>query len=312
MNRRQFLAGSAAAGTLALARPGQLIAEPAKPSQALRLVLIHTNDVHSRLDPMDTGDYKGLGGVEARAAAIRKLRAEHDQTLVLDAGDMLQGTPYFNLFGGEAEFRAMSAIGYDAATAGNHDFDNGTQSLADNITRHGNFPVLNCNYDVKDTPLAGRLRESVTFEKAGLRIGVIGVGISLEGLVMKELHEGVIYKNPITEVERVAKVLRNDEKCDFIICLSHLNLNATGQNRSGEPGDRDIAARIPEVDVVIGGHNHFFLEQPDRVWRAKSPAFIGQAGWGGTHLGLMALDIFERDKKTLATARLHEASLALT
>ena len=312
MNRRQFLAGSAAAGALAMVRPGQLFAEPVKPSQALRLVLIHTNDVHSRLDPMDSGEHKGLGGVEARATTIRSLRAAHPHTLLLDAGDMLQGTPYFNLFGGEAEFKAMSAIGYDVATAGNHDFDNGTQSLADNITKHGNFPVLNCNYDVRDTALAGKFRESVVFEKAGLRIGVVGVGIKLDGLVMNELHEGVIYKNPVTEVERVAKVLRNDEKCDFIICLSHLNLNSVGQNRSGEPGDRDIAARIPEIDVVIGGHNHFFLDQPDRVWREKSPAFIGQAGWGGTHLGVMSLDIFERDKKALATAQLFGASPVLT
>lgn len=300
LTRRNFLAaGALTVGGLAAGFPTML---PARPASALRLVILHTNDVHSHLEPMNRGANKGLGGAPARSAFIQRMRAENRHVLLLDGGDILQGTPYFNLYGGEAEFLAMNHVKYDAGTIGNHEFDNGVEHLAMLIRDHAKFPMLKCNYGMDGTPLEGLTREYKVVEKEGLRIGLLGLGIRLEGLVSPTHFGDVRYYDPVEHASRVAKHLRNEENCDFIICLSHINLMARHERgHITEPGDRDVIAEVPEIDVVVGGHNHVFMHHPEVRWRGtrRNPGYVLQAGWGGTHIGVSHFDIYGRGQREL-------------
>ncbi len=314
MNRRRFLQGTAGlAGAAALGlRPAGLPAAVEKPASAVRLTIIHTNDVHSHLEPKNSGDYAGLGGAAARAALIRKIRRENDHVLLVDAGDFLQGTPYFNLFKGEAEAVAMNETGYLASAIGNHEFDPGIERLAEVARKHMDFPFLCCNYDFRNTPMKGLTRESMIVEKAGLRIGLLGLGIKLDGLVYPGYFGDTRYLDPIIEGRRVARELRNEKGCDFVICLSHINILSSHEQRSdnAEPGDRDVIREVPEIDVIVGGHNHYLLPTPDVLNRRGSVGYVHQAGWAGTHLGLLQFDVYAKDQKELAaggTAAVHTA-----
>jgi len=301
MRRREFLRTAAGiAGAVALGGPGAALG--GKPSSALRLTILHTNDVHSQIEPMDAGDFAGFGGASARSALIKKLRGQNDHVLLLDAGDMMQGTPYFNLFQGEVEMKVMNGMGYDAATIGNHDFDAGIERLADLTRNHAEFPILNCNYEFANTPMKGLARDYLIKEVDGARIGLLGVGIKTEGLVPANLVGETRYLDPVAEARRVAQRLRNDEKCDLIICLSHINLLEREKQLSKEPGDRDLIREVPELDLVLGGHNHYLLDRPEGHFRdkEKTMGYVAQTGWGGTHLGVIQVDLFgkgERDVK---------------
>ena len=220
-NRRDFirtLMGSAAFFSLA-STPLELFAK----HEIIKLTILHTNDVHSRIDPFPKNDpkYPGMGGAARRATLIKQIRAKEANVLLLDAGDIFQGTPYFNLYGGELEFKLMSDMGYDAATIGNHDFDNGIDGLAKQLP-HAKFPFLNLNYDFSDTPMAGSVLPYKIFQKAGLTIGVMGIGIELAGLVDSKLYGKTIYSNPLQMADDTALMLKKNWKCDLVICLSHL------------------------------------------------------------------------------------------
>jgi 5'-nucleotidase len=189
-----------------------------------KLTILHTNDVHSRIDPfpMDGGPNQGQGGVAKRAALIEKIRKEEKNVLLFDAGDIFQGTPYFNYFKGELEIKMMSALGYDAATIGNHDFDGGIENLKNQLSAHAKFPMLNCNYIMKDTAMDGFSLPYQIFKKCRLKIGVTGVGVKLENLVPNQLTGGIQCEDPILRAEKTASFLKNEMKCDYVICLSHL------------------------------------------------------------------------------------------
>lgn len=281
MQRRQFLrTGLTAVGVVGL---GGLPLAALDPAKVIKLTILHTNDVHSRIDPFpdDGGPYAGKGGILARKALIQQIRQEEDRVLLLDAGDIFQGTPYFNLFGGEVELKAMSALGYDATTLGNHDFDAGIDGLL-KVMPHANFPFLNVNYDFSDTDLLGRIAPYKVFEWPALRVGVFGLGIELLGLVPAELYGGVRYNHPVEPANRTARFLRREEKCDLVICLSHLGY----RSNSGQIKDPDLAAASEDIDLIIGGHSHTFLEKPDLVLnRVGQAVVINQVGWGGIVLG---------------------------
>lgn len=300
-SRRQLLrttlgmaAGAAMAGVA-----GPLMAQ--KAASALRLTILHTNDIHSHLDPAKEGEFAGLGGAPARSALINSFRRAQDNVLLFDCGDMFQGTPYFNLYGGEPELKVMSAMHYDAGTLGNHDFDNGVEALTKNVGAHAMFPLLNGNYDLSSTPLAGLTRETLVLERAGLRIGLLGLGIRLDGLVSPRLFEGVVYRDPITDGRRLAQRLKNDERCDLVIALSHISTNGrVAPGGENDPGDRDLVAAVPEIDIVLGGHNHWLFPEPEFYPRAgASHQLVNQAGWAGTHVGRLTLDVFEAGKYEL-------------
>ena len=303
MKRREFL--KTTAGAVGLAAIGMPALLHARPASALRLTIVHTNDVHSHLEPKSEGEFAGLGGAPARSAVIERLRGENEHVLLLDAGDTIQGPPYFNLFQGEPEMRAMSAQGYVASTIGNHEFDPGMERLADVIRDYANFPFLNSNYDFRNTPMEGLTRESLLIERAGMKIGLFGLGIKLEGLVSGRLFGETRYLDPIASARRAARRLRHEEGADFIVCLSHINILTRDQrHEDAEPGDRDLIREVPEIDVILGGHNHVLLARPEVTPRPGGPGYVNQAGWAGTHLGILHFDVYGRDKKELAGAAL--------
>lgn len=292
MKRRSFLQKTSitAAGILL---SGGYLAGMNDPER-YKLTLLHTNDVHSRLDPfpMDGSRMQGLGGVTRRAALIQKIRQEEPHVLLVDAGDMLQGTPYFNVFGGEPEFSSMSAMKYDAGILGNHDFDGGLD-LLDKQWHHLNFPILNANYQVEDTVLEGRVGDYKILERGPIRIGVFGLGIELDGLVPGALYGGVRFDDPLPVAQRTARLLKK-KGCHLVICLSHLGF----KYETNRISDIVLAQRSEDIDIIIGGHTHTFLEQPEVVQNTVgAPVYVGQVGWAGTVLGRM--DIwFEKNYKT--------------
>lgn len=293
MDRRSFLRNTAYTSIVLSSGTFPLMASPFAP-EITKLTILHTNDVHSRIDPfpMDGSKNEGLGGAAKRASLIKKIRSEEKNVLLFDAGDIFQGTPYFNFFGGELEMKLMSEMGYDAATIGNHDFDLGVDGLEKQLI-HANFPLLTCNYDFSDTVLNGKTQPYKIFKKDGIKIGVFGVGIELNGLVPASLYKGTIYKDPLVEAENTSKFLKEQKMCDFVICLSHLGY----KYNENKVSDQVLASASSHIDLILGGHTHTFLNTPDRVVnKANKPVIISQVGWAGIVLG--RLDIyFERNKK---------------
>lgn len=248
-----------------------------------RLTILHTNDVHSRLEPFpaDAGKFAGQGGIAARLALVEKIRAEEEQVLLLDAGDIFQGTPYFNLYKGEPEIKAMSLLLYDATTMGNHDFDAGVEGFAAQLP-HANFPVLVANYDFSQTVLEGKTKPYQIFRKGGLKIGVFGLGIQLKGLVPDDAYGKTHYIEPVQTARSISEKLRRHEGCDLVICLSHLGYEYDYSKAS----DKILAKETEHIDLIIGGHTHTFLDEPTVLKnRAGREVVINQVGWAGLRLG---------------------------
>lgn len=291
MKRRSFLKNSLI--TTGLVGAGYPILANNKPDLH-KLTILHTNDVHSRIDPFPSDDKKfpGMGGAAKRAQLVQKIRQSEKHVLLLDAGDIFQGTPYFNFYGGELEFKLMSSMQYDAATIGNHDFDGGIDGLKKQLT-HANFPLLVSNYDFKDTVMNGKTKPYQVFQKGPLKIGVLGVGIELLGLVPSNMYEDTQYLDPIVNANKYAKILKYDEQCDYVICLSHLGLKYDDQKVS----DVVLAAQSENIDLIIGGHTHTFLDEPLTLKnKVGAHVLVNQVGWAGIILG--RLDIyFERNFK---------------
>ncbi len=285
MNRRSFVAkslwgsGLLLAGSLPL---GALAREREK--DVTRLTILHTNDVHSRLDPFPPADgpqFAGQGGVVARAALIEQIRAEGTEVLLLDCGDIFQGTPYFNLYKGEPEMKAMTLMGYDAATMGNHDFDAGVEGFAKQLP-WAKFPLLTANYEFVGTALEGKTQPYKTFQKGRVKVGVFGLGIQLKGLVPDESCAGVQYLEPLQTAQRTIDQLRKKEGCDLVICLSHLGYDYPYRKVS----DKVLAKETEGLDLILGGHTHTFLDAPTILPnKAGQYVMIHQVGWGGLRLG---------------------------
>ena len=300
MQRRQFLRNTflGAAGLTALGRVAPVAARGKAP---VRLTVLHTNDMHSRIEPFpdNGGQWAGLGGMARRAALIQRIRAQEPNVLLLDSGDIFQGTPYFNFFGGELEYKLMSRMGYDASTLGNHDFDNGLDGLARQLP-HATFPFLIANYDFSKTALAGRFAPYKVFERQGLRIGVFGLGIELAGLVADKNFGATVYLDPVATAREMATRLRGPEKCDLVICLSHLGY----QYDTARLDDRKLAAQVAGIDLILGGHTHTFLDAPEPVASPDGhPTLINQVGWSGINLGRLDYEFSMKNKRAgLASA----------
>lgn len=279
--RRGFLKGSLSLAAL-MSLPGWA-QEIEQKERFKTLTILHTNDWHSRIDPFPINDpkYPGKGGATRRAALIETIRKENENVLLLDAGDVFQGTPYFNYYGGEIEFKLMSQMGYDAGTLGNHDFDNGIDGFL-KMKPFANFPFINCNYDVSNTALNGKLEPYKVFKKSGLKIGVTGVGIDLNGLVPQKNFKDLVYLNPIEKANENGRILKDELKCDLVICLSHLGL----EYNTPKVSDMILAKESMNIDLIIGGHTHTFLDTP-RILTNKigKEVMIHQVGWAGLRLG---------------------------
>lgn len=259
-----------------------------------KLVILHSNDVHSRIDPFPDNDKKfpGMGGMANKAAIIKKIRSEEDNVLLLDAGDIFQGTPYFNFYGGELEMKLMSEMQYDAGTMGNHDFDAGIDGFVKQLP-HATFPILVANYDFTGTALENKIEEYKIFQKKNIKVGVFGLGIELKGLVPEKLYDKIQYLDPVEKAKEMVAILRDKEKCDYIICLSHLGY----QYKDDKISDVKLAAQTEGIDLILGGHTHTFLDAPV-IYKnlADKQVLINQVGWAGVWLG--RVDIFFEKKRT--------------
>ena len=297
-NRRQFLK-TLAAGSIAAAIPF-----PVEGTSSSRntLTILHTNDVHSHLEPFDRNHptFPKMGGFARRASIIKKLRKQKEHVLLLDAGDIFQGTPYFNFFGGKPELELMSKMQYDAATIGNHEFDNGMQHLAEQL-QYADFPFICSNYNFEGTIMEGKPLPWKIIEKGPFRIGIIGLGINPAGLVSPVNYEGMEWLNPVKIGEETASFLKNEKNCNLIIALSHLGIDSTSERPDS---DQKVAAETSSIDIIIGGHSHTFLDEPQQIKNKEGKTvIINQVGWGGVILG--QLDIVLNKGKTTFLAAQH-------
>ena len=289
-NRREFIKKSVL-GTAAISLfPTQAFAET---SGLKQLTILHTNDMHSHIHPFESGRNKGIGGMAHRATIIKRIREEGNQVLLLDAGDIFQGTPYFNVYGGELEFKLMSEMSYDASTIGNHDFDNGLDGLIKQLP-HAKFPFIVSNYDFSDTNMHNKYLKYKVFNKGGIKVGVFGIGIELEGLVPKNLYGNTLYQNPIEKANYYSDHLKNSLGCDLVICLSHLGFKYLNKKIS----DKVLASQTNNIDLIIGGHTHTFLNEPVIVENLdKKQVQIAQVGWAGINIG--RIDYFFNQKLSI-------------
>lgn len=248
-----------------------------------KIVILGTNDTHSRIEPIPENDrnYGGMGGVVAREVFIDGIRKQDQNVLLFDAGDFVQGTPYFNLFHGRVEAQAMNLMKYDAGTLGNHEFDYGLDTLK-MIVKKLNFPILNCNYDFSETVLKDDIKPYVILKRFGLKIGVLGVGVDPEGLIQKNKYEGMLFKPAISSVNFYAKILKDSKKCDLVVCLSHLGYN----------DDIKLAEQSENVDIIIGGHSHTYMEKPDmRTNLDGKEVLIFQTGKSGAYVNKIEVEL---------------------
>lgn len=284
MKRRSFI-HQISAGTALTAFGGLKLQAFNKPKKQTKITILHTNDVHSHIDSF--GPHEGRnankGGVARRATLIENIRKQNLNTLLLDAGDIFQGTPYFNYYGGELEFKLMSMLKYDLATIGNHDFDNGIYGLYKQLP-HANFEFVCANYDFSNTIMDTHVKPYKTFKKDGVKIGVFGLGIALEGLVDKRLYKETKYLDPINRALEITEILKTKEQCDLIICLSHLGYHY--KNNPDKVSDINLAKRTRNIDLIIGGHTHTFLSKPTVIKNIDhKETLINQVGCYGLYLG---------------------------
>src|SRR2546423_9183108 len=313
ITRRRFLEGSAACGAAVALAPVRLLSSARSLSNAsltapliepkageTLITILHTNDLHSQIDPLPANDrfYGGKGGVARLATLVKRIRTGHPNTLLVDAGDVFQGTPYFNLYRGVVEYKSMSIIGYDAGTLGNHDFDNGIEALAEAM-KFANFEFVSANYDLRGTAIEKRVKPYIVRQVGGIRIGIFGLGIKLEGLNPPESFHGMTYMDPVRMARGAVRVLREREGCTMVVCLSHLGYYP--QPLKDEIGDTQVVAQVDGIDFIASGHTHTFMKMPVL---AKQPSgnstVIFQVGKSGIYLG--RVDFTVRDNKVTASA----------
>lgn len=282
MKRRDFIQKTAA--STALMGLGMSLSS-FKSTEVKQITILHTNDVHSHIDsfPADHPRNPNMGGAARRAAIIENIRLENPNVLLLDAGDIFQGTPYFNYYGGEIEFKLMSMMKYDLATLGNHDFDNGIDGFFAQLP-HANFEFVSANYDFKNTVLDTLVKPYKIFIKNDIKIGVFGLGIELDGLVDKKMYKETRYINPVETAQEMTRILKKQERCDLVICLSHLGYKY--KDEKDKISDIKLAQLTKDIDLIIGGHTHTFLDKPTVLKNlVGEEVLVNQVGCYGINLG---------------------------
>ena len=300
MNRKEFLK-TVGGGTLALSLAPNLVFASQKSildkNSAYKLTVLHTNDQHSRIEPFDSSYSRNpnQGGFARRATLIQQIRSQEKNVLLLDAGDIFQGTPYFNFYGGELEFKLMSMMGYDAATMGNHDFDNGLDGFLKALP-NAKFPFITSNYDFSNTILDGKTEKYKIYKKNGIKVGLFGVGIELDGLVGKKQYQETKYLNPVEIAQHYADFLRKEKGCDLVICLSHIGFDY--RDDADKISDKKLAAQTDNIDLILGGHTHTFLPEPQSFTnKSGKNVLVNQVGWAGLLLG--RIDFYFDKNKSL-------------
>ncbi len=299
MDRRRFIRNGLVGitGLGLTATPFNILAN----EDFVNISILHTNDLHCHIEPFgdDNPKFAGKGGLARISALVKRVKAENKNTLLFDAGDMFQGTPYYNYFKGELIMQLMSVVGYDAGTIGNHEFDDGLEGILDSLPA-AKFPIINSNYDFSNTILAGKFPRWKVFKKSGIKVGVYGLGVELKGLVSDKNFGETVYFDPVNTAVEMESFLKNEKNCDLVICLSHLGF----QYRENKVSDVVLANETFMTDLIIGGHTHTFLEEPIvQKNKAGKQVIVNQASWGGMVMGKIDF-IFERSgsKKNLAVS----------
>lgn len=277
-------------GTLALPI-SETLALPAslEHKKKRRICVLHTNDFHSHFEsfPANHPTWPSQGGITQLGGLIQEIRKTEENVLLFDCGDIFQGTPYFNFFEGKPELEWMKNMRYDAGTLGNHDFDLGIDHLA-KLRTNNPIPLINCNYNFDDSPLKNLVKKHIVLEKGGIKIGVTGATINLEGLLTTDMYKGIVYSDPISPVQKEVDHLRNQEKCDLVFVLSHLGYEYT----DSKIDDLKLARNTHGIDAIMGGHTHTFLEKPTIIKNSKGKnVIVNQAGWAGLQLGKLVFEI---------------------
>lgn len=258
-------------------------------AQERHLLVLHTSDTHSCVEPVsknfsDTAQ-ADKGGFMRRATLVKQLRQQRPELLLLDCGDFSQGSAYYNLYRGEVEVALMNEMGYDACTLGNHEFDYGLQNLA-RLIKMAKFPFVCCNYDFKGTPCEGLVKPYIIIERAGARIGILGVAPQPDGLITKSNYEPMKFIDPAEAAQPIIDILRNQEHCDLVICLSHLGW------AKGSGYDQDFIARTTGLDLLLGGHTHTYLSHPERVLdKAGHEVMVDHMGKNARFVGTMDITL---------------------
>lgn len=250
------------------------------------LIILQTSDVHSRIEPINQkGDRNyGEGGFVRRATFLQQFRKEHENVLLFDCGDISQGTPYYNMFQGEVEIKLMNEMGYDAMTIGNHEFDFNVDNM-ERLFKMAEFPVVCANYNLDATALKDVVKPYVILNKYGLKIGVFGLGARPEGLIQANKCEGVVYEDPVGISNEVAALLKEEEGCDLVICLSHLGIQM----------DEHLVAKTRNIDVILGGHSHTFMQEPKTYLNTDGKEVsILHTGKSGVRVGRLDLTLMRK------------------
>ncbi len=283
------------AGMIACTLPNELFAA----GNPQVVTILHTNDMHCHIEPFEgeNDTYAGKGGLARISGIVQKVKKENPNTLLFDCGDMFQGTPYFNKFKGELMLKTMSKVGYDAGTIGNHEFDNGLQGLLTPL-KHAQFPLICSNYDFSETILQGQFLKWKIFKLAGIKIGVYGLGIEFNGLVSEKNYGKAKYLDPINVAQQMEEFLSDKKQCDLVVCLSHLGL----EYKNSKVSDMVLASETKKTDLILGGHTHSYMEQPNLVTnKAGKEVVVNQAWWGGLAIGRIDISFENRKKRKTVT-----------
>lgn len=254
----------------------------------IKLVILHTNDTHSQVEPTEKSNLKtaDMGGYARRMGVIEKIRSEEKNVLLFDAGDFSQGTPYFNFFNGRVEIDALNRMQYDAGTLGNHEFDNGIDTLAV-ILQKARFPMISSNYEVDNTPIKNQIQPYLILKKFGLKIGIMALNVDPKSLIIESNYRGLVYRDPIEKAQELSAFLKNKKKCDLVICLSHLGSDST----SVDMNDFTVAHQTKHIDIILGGHSHSLLENVKTNNANGKKVIISQMGKSGLYLGRIDLEL---------------------
>lgn len=297
-SRRLFLKQSVvASGAIGMGLiPGDLFAS----GELEKLTVMHTNDMHCHIDPFPDShaEFPGKGGLINLAGIVAQNRAENPNLLMLDAGDLFQGTPYFNYFKGDLMVKLMNLVGYDAGTLGNHEFDNGMNDISGAFSL-AKFPVVSSNYDFSDTILNDLVKKYAIIKKGRAKIGIYGLGIELDGLVGPQNFGKTRYLDPLSTALKIEKFLKLDQSCDLVICLSHLGYSYQNSKIS----DSSLAPQTKYTDLIVGGHTHTYLEKPVVLKNANGqPIIVNQVGWAALAVGRIEFVFDRKRKKTISAA----------
>lgn len=263
-------------------------------NEEYNLTILHTNDTHSQVEPLEFGKRDAFcGGYARRIGFIKQMRSNDPNILLFDAGDFSQGTPYYNFYHGRIEVHAMNTMGYDAITLGNHEFDYGVDTLAAAL-QLAQFTIVCSNYDVTGTPLEGLVKPYTVIKRSGLRVGVFGLGVNPDGLIAEKNFAPIKYLDPVSTAQNMANILREDEKCDVVICLSH---QGTHPGAHGQASDMDLAEKTKNIDVIIGAHTHKIVENLYVTNLVGDSVLLVQTGKAGARIGEISLKISREEHK---------------